>query len=36
VESQLPWYRIEDGLPRLRTQDLPQLAALRRQAGLDD
>ncbi len=36
VESQLPWYRIEDGLPRLRTQDLPQLVALRRRAGLDD
>jgi hypothetical protein len=35
VESQLPWYRIDDALPRLTTEDLPQLVALRRAAGLD-
>jgi len=28
VESQLPWYKIDDGLPRSRTEDDPELAAL--------
>ena len=28
VESQLPWYNIDDGLPRTRTEDDPELAAL--------
>jgi hypothetical protein len=28
VESQLPWYKIDDGLPRTRTEDDPELAAL--------
>ena len=28
VESQLPWYQIDDGLPRTRTEDDPELAAL--------
>lgn len=35
VESSLPWYRIDDDLPRLKTEDLPQLVALRRAAGLE-
>ena len=28
VESQLPWYQIDDGLPRTRTEDDPELTAL--------
>jgi hypothetical protein len=28
VESQLPWYKIDDDLPRMRTEDYPELAAL--------
>ncbi len=28
VESQLPWYKLDDGLPRTRTEDDPELAAL--------
>ena len=28
VESQLPWFNIDDGLPRTRTEDDPELAAL--------
>ncbi len=28
VESQLPWYKIDDGLPRTRTEDDPELTAL--------
>ncbi len=28
VESRLPWYKIDDGLPRTRTEDDPELAAL--------
>ncbi len=28
VEGQLPWYDIDDGLPRTRTEDDPELAAL--------
>ena len=25
VDSQLPWYRLDDGLPRLRSDELPDL-----------
>ena len=25
VESQLPWYNLQDGLPRLRSEDIPGL-----------
>ncbi len=28
VESQLPWYRFDDGLPRLRSEEIPELAEL--------
>lgn len=28
VESRLPWYEINDGLPRTRTEDDPELTAL--------
>ena len=28
VESQLPWYKIDDGLPRSGTDEYPELAAL--------
>ena len=28
AESQLPWYKIDDDLPRTRTEDYPELAAL--------
>lgn len=26
VESQLPWYQLDDGLPRLRSDQIPELA----------
>ncbi len=28
VESQLPWHKMEDGLPRFRTEEIPELVAL--------
>jgi hypothetical protein len=28
VESQLPWYQFDDGLPRLRSEENPELVAL--------
>ena len=33
VESQLPWYRISDGLPRLRSEEMPELVEAWSQAG---
>lgn len=33
VESQLPWYRFDDGLERLRSDEMPGLADAWRQAG---
>ena len=38
VESQLPWYEIDDGHPRVRTDEDPELAALwaRKDEQLED
>lgn len=33
VESQLPWYSFDDGLPRLRSEDMPELVKLWADAG---
>lgn len=34
VENQLPWYKVDEGLPHKRTEDIPELVAAWASAGL--
>ncbi len=36
VESQLSWYRFDDGLPRLRSEEIPELVAAWAETALDE